>query len=247
VAGALIPDVSLSRLQAARRAQVVVRPQRSSWGAACEALAAHLPGRALPLAPPFGVEGSRAWLHAVAAEVGRAEALDAAWHEAWHELRAGFEATVARASAQRLGFLLQAPAARRLLTDGGLAGLPALDMALEAGFGVVVGLIGEAEVPPDVDALARPHLDAGRRLAVRPVPTEAALDALLADGTLGAVLSEFFEDDRLTSRGVGRFSLADLEAGPAGAVRTAARLLARCTVPLLCAYSRPAAGSPDHA
>ena len=231
VVGALIPDVSIERLRGARRAEVVVHPARSTWNPVCEELVGHLPGRPLKLPAPFGVAGSRAWLQAVAAEVDRVDALDAAWTTTWEPLRGEWERLHARASGLGLGFLLQPAAARRLLADGGLWGVPALEIALEAGFVVTLGLIGEPEVSGEWEPLVTPWR--ARALRVVPVPTEQALHALLRDGTIDAALSEFFDDGRLTSAGAGRFSLADLECGPGGALRTALRLVERATVPLL--------------
>lgn len=246
VVGDLIPEVSIQRLRQARRAEVLVQPLHGAWGSTCESLIERLAGRPLALSAPFGVAGSRAWLGSVAAAVHREEAFERQWEALWSELRPAWEALVAATAGRRLGLLLPKAPAERLLVDGVLAGLPVLAMLLEAGFGVELGVIGEAELPASLEAAGRRHPHAEGALHVFPIASEAELRTVLAGGTLVAALSEFFEDLRLTSAGVGRFSLADLEAGPVGALRTATRLLNRGAVPFLGRYRTALERSPDH-
>jgi hypothetical protein len=236
VQACLVPEVSARLLLAARQAQVVVRPPRGLWGSTCEELAARLPGQALELAPPYGVAGSRAWLLAVAGAPGREAQAREAWQRAWQALEPEWQALRVRAAGARLGFVLEEPAARCLLESGGLAALPVLEVALEAGFGVDLAVAGACRGPGELERLVASRTARGADLRLHLVPDEAALARQWDTQRPDAVLSEFYRDERLETRGIGRFSLADLELGPQGALRTAERLLSACRLPFLTRY-----------
>ena len=110
-------------------------------------------------------------------------------------------------------------------------GIPVLSMVREMGFQVSFAAVCPHEEEPEARALLSGILSGDDRLDFVATPDE--LDAWLDDTTAEAVFSEFFFDERLLSKGLTPFSLQLFEKGYSGAVRTADRLVRRCSFPIV--------------
>jgi nitrogenase iron protein NifH len=159
--------------------------------------------------PPYGVEGTRAWLKSVAglfkkdAEAEKAFARELApWKRRWDDLRR-------RALDLRFAFVVDRGEMPRLTDASRFWGVPVLRVLREMGVRVEV-LLHEGE-------------DRG---PLKGFKTEEELRRRLTEGGYDAVYSEYFFDQRLVRAGTAQFSLAPFEPGVRGAVATLERLLA---------------------
>ncbi len=173
---------------------------------------------ASPIAPPYGMVGTRRWLREVCRLAGAAEAdADAAFEKALSHSAAEWNEARARVRGRRLGFVLDARRLRRLLDERGVAGVPLFDVLQEGGFGLDFLLYRPGGRPgPCADARVKTFED------------PSSLAAALACGRFDAVYSEYFFDERLSAAGKAQFSLAAFSMGAAGAARTLRRLADLC-------------------
>lgn len=187
------------------------------------------PTRAISPPAPYGLEGTRRWLRVVCQETGAdIKRAEAAFEDARGAAAADWEDARARTAGRRLAFVFDAPRLRRLLDEGGVAGVPLFDVLREGGFGLDF-------------LIYKPHESASARAAsderVKTFSNQEELTTLLRAGRFDAVYSEFFFDDRLTSAGKAQFSLPMFSMGAAGAARTLDRLASLCGWPFYRRYA----------
>lgn len=175
---------------------------------------------------PFGLEGTRHWLEAVGAVVGRDAQCAEAFQRAFAARRSRWEALRARAREVTLGFVIDDTTAEILREPTRLQGVPLVRLLLECGFSLEA-LRYEA---PGRTASSLPGF------TTRVFTTPAELSATLRDSPARAFYSDVFFDDRLSRAGKEIFSLRDVAMGLDGAVATLERLLARVERPFLRRY-----------
>ncbi len=219
--GNLFPRLDLGAFCAARRARSVVA---SSWTYLDDMglLEALPPAARLPL--PYGVEGTAAWLEAVAR---------AAAPGAEHDLPADeFEAAAEELTRQRertgearVGIFARSRDVVAQLSPEKRFGVPLLPLLRELGLGVDLNLYAAADEEPDAGGLLTAlDLDAARGDSVHLYRDRAELPELLAAGDYPVVYTETFRDERITAAGKTPLSPAQLHPGLVGAVRTARTL-----------------------
>lgn len=190
-----------------------------------------LPIRTLRPPAPYGWDGTRRWVEAVAAACGVApRRVREAVRRATAPLRRAWAKGRAAAAGYRLAFVVDLEQADRLRDAARMWGVPVVAVLGEMGFGIDVLCF-------DPDARAPSSF-----LRFR---TPEELERLLRDGSFAAVYSEFASDDRLARAGKARFALSAFEPGLPGALRTLERLLEICRWPFprrYAAYATPARG-----
>jgi hypothetical protein len=176
-----------------------------------------LPLPAETAVPPYGLEGTRQFVRQAArlAGVDPGEALEKV-EPLLREAEAATAELAARAAGIRLGLPLQSNQAELLASPERTCGVPVVAFLEALGF--------------TTETLMRSD-EPGR------------LDWWLQSG-LSAVYSDLWHDRRLLKAGLPSFSLADLEPGAWGAVRTLERLLAACRSPFYKRFARWTAGAP---
>jgi hypothetical protein len=168
---------------------------------------------------PYGLEGSKAWLDAAAASVGRDGS--AAWRRAALRILPEWAELTRQARDYRLGFILDPSELAKLSDPAWNAGVPLVDAIKEMGFGIDYLVYGEHAGRPGPE-------ERHRLFSFR---SEDELDALVRGRGCHAFYSDCFRDRRLTRRGKTQFSLDAFEPGPQGALRTLRRLLDACRLP----------------
>lgn len=166
---------------------------------------------AFRITAPFGLQRSRIFVEEAAVSVGLESGVAlAAAEPLLAEAARKVEELAVRTSGHRLGIALASSQAGLLGAPERFCGVSLVDFLEELGFGVEVLMDSEQ----------------GSRL-----------DWWIGTG-LSAVFTDLACDRRLGAAGVAQFGLSDLESGPAGAVRTARRLLRLCESPILRGRSR---------
>jgi hypothetical protein len=194
--------------------------------------------------PPYGVAGTRAWLEAVGRACGRGAALRRAWRRAERDHAAAREGLRRECAEFRLGFVVGPAQVAALFDPLEMAGIPALDVAIDLGFGIDLlvfaagdGAAPETAIPPGLAEAVDLYRFRDRE----------ALRALLRDTPCAAVYSDLHADERITGAGKTPFSLQAFEPGLAGALRTGERLLGACRLPFYrkyAAHGRPPSCRP---
>jgi hypothetical protein len=179
-----------------------------------------------PPGGPFGIEGTRAWLAAIADALGRRRVFDAVWDRRRRAIDDEWEALRARARGYRLGFVLGENGLARLVDPAKMMGLPMVPMLREMGFGVDC-LVYDTGTPA-------PRDEGAYRLDYFATPDE--LEASLRASEAVAFYSDVYFDRRLTRTGKNIFSSNDFEMGMRGAPATLARLLQTCELSFFRTY-----------
>lgn len=188
---------------------------------------------------PYGFQGTRRWLEAIAGELGCSADLDATWErhiepeqERWERLRS-------RAREHRLGIVVRDEESFFLTTPGRSWGVPLLETIEEMGFGIDVLIrVGNPEVARRTAGLVRKMLREPSRHSIRAFDSFEFLRERLRQSEARAFLSYHFFDWRLSEAGKGAFSIQHFELGTAGAMRTLERLLGVCETPFFNRYGR---------
>lgn len=192
----------------------------------------------------FGLAGSRACLQRIAAATETLEAFDALWTEKLEAVRPRWEALTRRAADVRLGAIVNGETLG-WLTDNSKLGIPLLALLAEAGFQVTVLLVKDAALDTAVaTASLSQSLPPGHTLNVIQVDGHASVQEAMAASGLQALYSDYAMDWRLSSLGMGQFSLRHFEPGLLGALRTVENLLTVCTLPFYRRYSAHLARLP---
>lgn len=233
----VFPDVSFPALPSLPKARWQVFCERSSYPTKVRDLLAASPRPVVAAPAPYGVEGTRLCLRAIAAAAGREPAFD----EYWAAKMAGFmprwEELRAQAAGRRLAFVVSEATLPRLLALRYGHGAPLASMVQEMGFGVDLVFYDRHGEPPDLPAALK---DA--RVAVFRSPWE--LRRSLREGDFAAVYSDIVFDWRVTRAGKARFSSKDFEMGLEGALRTFEKLVPLCRLPFYRQYADHLRGRP---
>jgi hypothetical protein len=216
----LVPEVRLEDMKRYTWAELQVLVDSRLYYGSYEQLFGNVDIPSLRTTPPFGVAGSRAWLEAVAAELGRADGLAASWEAEWAPLADSWQRMCEKARGHRLGFVVDQPAMELLLSPEKGTGVPMLAMLAEMGFGLeFLVYTGDGTKPdPRLPGLVRPFRDV------------ATLEELLRASAADAFYSEFYFDRRLSRTGKAQFSISDFQLGLEGAIWTLNRLLRICSL-----------------
>jgi hypothetical protein len=205
----------------------------SPWAVVEKGLGAAVDGlglKALRTPGPFGMDGTRRWVDAIATalglpplDAGRFESLVRPWQAAWE----GVRARLAGRSAA-----LVAPGAH-LAEALGPAFFYGLDpVALLRDLGLRVFLVPTGQPG---DACKDPGAIPDGVELILPAPGEPVSGTLRRAGC-DLVYSDYATDARVLAAGAMPFGVRDLEPGPGGAVRTGQRILARCGTPFFRSY-----------
>jgi hypothetical protein len=211
----ILPYLDYDQARRFGRASVQVLYPSQAYAGLYDSLLSGSSSRRISPPAPYGLAGTRRWLREVCAAAGvGAERADAAFDEAWRPIGAEWTRLRREAAGLRLAFILDTEHLRRLLDEGGVRGVPMLEVLREAGFTLDFLLYG----PPGAKDDAR----------IKRFSTPAELAALLAQGDFRAAYSEFFFDERLSSAGKAQFSLAFFSLGVQGSLRGLQRLSELC-------------------
>ncbi len=227
----VFPDVGFPSLPSLPKARWQVFCERSSYPTKVRELLAASPRPVVTVPAPYGVEGARLCLRAVAAAAGKEEAFEKAWAARMAAFLPRWEELRAQAAGRRLAFVVSEATLPRLLELRYGHGAPLASMVMEMGFGVDLVYYdrhGEAPVLP-------PALQ-DARVAVFRSPGE--LERALSQGDFAAVYSDIVFDRRVTRAGKARFSSKDFEMGLEGALRTFEKLLTLCRLPFYRQYAK---------
>ncbi len=214
VVAALVPEIDLAAARSWRSARVQVLVPHPYFEPLYARVLDPLPLETIRAPAPYGVAGTRRWLTRIAAAVGRQEQMAAAWRAAMRRGAQARRRARARASAERLGFVVDAGEASALDDPARMVGVPVLSMVREMGFGVDLMVHGDGPAPGGV--------------RVHRFDDPGSLAALMRDLPCGAIYSDLYCDERVTAAGKTPFSLQLFEPGLDGAVRTAESLAAAC-------------------
>tara|TARA_B100000029_G_scaffold506027_1_gene587986 strand:- start:485 stop:1705 length:1221 start_codon:yes stop_codon:yes gene_type:complete len=198
-----------------------------------------LPQKSVHAGPPFGIEGTRAWLKNVAKEFGREDAVDSVVDARLHSMKAEWDALSEEAQKCRLGFVLDRDDLDRLTTPVRNMGIPIFTMLDEMGFGIDVLCYTDKDEDLQYCRETLSGLEHGGEKHTAVAFTEQEeLSSLLENGEFAAVFSEYFYDWRLTQAGKAQFHMAHFEKGLAGAIQSMERLVNICQLPFYRRYRR---------
>jgi hypothetical protein len=234
-----IPQMDFSVVPSLPRAPLHVLYPNALWQNLYDQLLFDSRIRSIEPPAPYGILGTRRWLEAVVAAAGGEADAGAVVERCLAPHRERWDALRREAAGQRLGFVVGEHEIHRLCDPGTTWGVPLLAMCEEIGFGIdvlirVTGRDAAHRAATKVNAVfADPE-----RHRIKGFLDQERLTKLLAEGELGAVLSEYVGDPRLAAAGKAQFSLQEFEKGIAGALRTAERLLTACRMPLFRRYRR---------
>lgn len=193
---------------------------------------------------PYGLQGSRACLLAIADAAGRLEAADTCWQTHFEAHRERWEAQRLAAKGLRLGLVVNART-WPLLSEPGRLSVPALPLLAEMGFGLEI-FVAET----DGFTQAQVAQTAASILAERPpttcqaVTTVDHLQSALRDRDCRAVYTDYGFDWRLSRAGLGQFSLRHFAPGVQGALQAQQHLLAVARLPFYRRYRQQLTPDP---
>ncbi len=197
-------------------------------------------------AAPYGIQGTRDWLMAVADTVSRRERAEEAWaHELsrWQDL---WDALSVRAKGYRLALVVRGNEMHYLAKPAETWGVPMVSMLEEMGFGLdlLVKLDGIEQAAKAAKVVQELFKDPARH-SFKGFNSPEMLTSRLAACPAKAVLTYHFYDWRVTQAGKNLFSLQHFECGLPGAVRTLERLVGICSNPFYQRYRRYLKRTPE--
>jgi hypothetical protein len=219
----VMPSLSLAAARRYLAAEVQILYPNAAYAQTYKEYFEPMPIRTLKPDAPYGFEGTRKWLEAVAAEFGLKGKVKAAYAKAAKGPAAEWEAGRREASAHGLAFVVDAHHVPRLADPSLTWAIPVLRLLREMGFGVEILCFGQAQKQAA-------HFTS--------FSTPKELETLLAEGPFQAVYSEYAYDSRLARAGKAQFSLEGFEMGLAGAVRTLKALNVICRWPFQRRYAK---------
>jgi len=188
---------------------------------------------------PYGREGARRWLQAIADALGRPLDVDGALARALAPLAPELDALSSRIAGQRLGFVVRGEETFYLTDPSRTWGIPLLEVLEEAGFALdVFLLVTDRASARKAAAAVHERLREPSRHRIAGFNSADLLRQRLAESPAAAVFSHHVFDWRLTQAGKGRFALAWFEMGPRGLARTLGRLAGLCETPFYRRYGR---------
>jgi hypothetical protein len=236
----LFPDVEFPAVATLPAARLQVFCEATSYQAKLREILEKSPRPVLTVTAPYGIEGTKDCLGAIAKAAGRESAFEDAWDRKISEVGPVWDAMRRQARDHRLAFVVSDTTLPRLWGLRHGQGPPLMRMLGEMGFGVDI-----LYHDPHADGVELPE---GTDISLTVFRTPAELREALEQGRFRAVYSDIFFDWRLTSAGKARFASKDFEMGLDGAVRSFQRLLGACRTPFYARYSghlRTIAGRDD--
>lgn len=237
----LLPVVRPEDLERFPRASLhVFHRTNRFWEAAYRRLADEHPIPSLHPPSPYGVEGTRRWLAAVAEAAGRGSAAKDAWSRRFGPRRDEWGRLVSQARRLTVGLVVRPRDVPCLEDPGRLDGIPLLAVLAEIGFELEVLVHARDGVLEALRARVEALVPRGHRGRCRVAGFEDfdGLRRALRESPAAAVVGSHTFDWRLSEAGKNRISLAHFEPGLEGALRTARRLLDVCRVPFARRYAR---------
>lgn len=229
-----IPRITLTDARRFRSAAAQVWYPNQDWAGLYERLLGALPLKRVESPAPFGVQGTVAFVGAIAQALGRPELNAAIEEEAARVERGPLARLRARAAEHVVGFVVQAHQLPRLLEPGRSWGVPLVAVVQELGFDVRLAVASEAPARGgwwrEAAALVKDER------ALRHLRSAEDRDDWLEEARPSAVFSDFFFEERLLRRGAVPFSQHLFELGLPGAIRSGERLLDRCRMDLARRY-----------
>ena len=206
-----LPAVSLFGLDGYMEAEAQLLWPQSEYEPMYATLFERFPMKTVRITPPFGLAGTRRFLHEAADAVGvPLSQVDAKLERYFVQAEVELEEFRPRAAEHRLGIPLTSAQSELASNPAETCGVPLVSFLEGLGFKVELLLHSEEE---------------------------ARLNWWLKSG-LSAVYSDLSQDRRLMSVGLGHFALADLEPGLEGAVRTVRRLMTICGAPFFKSFAK---------
>lgn len=244
VEACVLPDVNTDALGRISRGSNNLLCAETRVGAALRQWVQALPQPTHEIPAAHGLVGSRDSLRAVASATARSDAFETVWARLHAEIEERWDGLTARSRQARLGLVVDGHTSA-WLTEPARLGLPLLALLGDAGFDVTVLLASEGAI--DVEAVRTDlsaHVPPDCPLRIMHATDEGSLRQALVDSGVHAVYSDYYFDWRLSSLGIGQFSLRHFEPGLRGAVRTVENLLAVCALPFYRRYARHLARLP---
>ena len=229
------PDVNFPDLERLPEALWQVFCQRSSYPTKVREILTGASRSVVTVRAPYGVEGTRECLRAVASATGKMGAFDEAWSVRMREFLPAWDALRGEACGLRLAFVVSEATLPRLWTLRYGHGAPLAAMVQEMGFGVDILYYDLHGEPPQ-------HFESLQDARIRVFRSPWELREALRDDDFHAVYSDIFFDRRLNDAGKARFASRDFEMGLEGARRTLERLLSVCHLPFYRRYAEHLSG-----
>ena len=229
VTGSILPDTSEQRMANAVKAGLLVCNPGKHRIPIMNKVFRDLDTQRIFLEPPWGIEATVQWLTAIGEALGRKTEINEKAQKLANEI------LVKSHQNHVLGFVIEPGQENRLLASDSATGLPVLKMVLSLGFPVKICIWGQ-DAPAAIDSAQRlgAKLE-GTKTTIASFTNEKELDHELAE--VRAVFSEFFYDNRLTSRGLAQFSAGDFRMGFSGAIWSIERLQRLTNMPFYNRYS----------
>lgn len=177
---------------------------------------------------PYGMEKTKQWLKVVAKETGTTRQFNSLWKRSFGSVEERWSSLRAAAAEFRLAFVVDKVDLECLLNDDQNFSIDPLNFIMEMGFGVKLLLFADSNTRREELAYAALAPD-GCDTAI--FSNKSELSALLKEGDIHAVYSDYFFDDRIANAGKPQFSLNNFEMGIHGALRTVEALLRVCRLP----------------
>ena len=239
VEGTILPKASSRLMERVMKADVLVFRPSVFMTELYERVFRGCAARIISPEPPFGFEGTTAWLKEIAIAAGRPEAAGQVTMREIKRFSTEMDSLKAAAAGHEMTFVSDASSFSRLMDPAGATGLAVLPVVAELGYRIVM-LANEKDA-----ALFRDFKDKmvswadenGVNLQVRGFSGMDDLAEGIRSGRGGAVFSEYFYDYRISREGRPQFSARDFEIGYDGAVRTARRLRNIVNMPFYNRYS----------
>ncbi len=236
---AIIPHLTLKTVAAYPRAELDVIYPNTLWTHLYDQLAQDSPIRTISPPPPYGMAAGREWLGAVLSAARIEADADALWQEAARPFEGQLERLHEAARQHAICFVADGEETFRLIDPGNTWGIPLLPLVEELGFGIHVYLHATNRKTAfrsatEVNAVFR----FPERHVIKAFNTPDRLTDLLASEDTQAVYSDYVFDWRIVRAGKAQISMQAFEMGPAGAVRTAERLLSTCRLPFFRRYAK---------
>ena len=228
----LLPDLNAQLIESLPNARLNILYPNQLWQHMFEQLLDRSRIAAIDPAAPYGFEGTRTWLEAVAASLDREHEqgeLEDLWRQVAEPWQARWDSLRRQAVSHRLGFVVRDEESYFLTNPGASWGVPLIALAEEMGFGIdILVRVSDPKVAKEAALSIRKQFKYPERHSVRAFDSFAFLRKRLEDCPAQAFLSYHFYDWRLSEAGKASFSIQHFEMGAAGAVRTLERLLRVC-------------------
>ncbi len=187
---------------------------------------------------PFGISGTRRWVGEIVRALGLPTDVDAVFAAHLASRREAWERASAAVAGHRIGLVVRGDETYYLTRPAATWGVPIVELLEELGFGLDVLLKVDdrqaaSRAAREVHALFREPA----RHTVKGFNSLELLLRRLRESQAEAFLTYHFFDWRVTQAGKNLFSLQAFELGVDGAVRTAERLVHRCSTPFYRRYA----------